>query len=138
VPFLSGFRGGVDLSATVLPETPKNENKVYQKKNVGEDQNEYVRMASEISNNNLDFIATVNQENGIWKIDRISPKNKNGTRDHGFCQLNSAYHWSFISSDGFKDPRTQLEYCWKVYQQRPTAFYGYYLRKSSYNKFELI
>lgn len=107
----------------------------YEKKDVGEDQNQYVRMAAQISDNNLAFLATLNQENGLWKIDRVSPKNKNGTRDYGFCQLNSTYHWNFINSDGFKDPKTQLEYCWNVYQKRPTAFYGYYKRANSINKF---
>jgi hypothetical protein len=138
VPFLSGFRGGVDLTATVLPKAPKNENKGYIKKQVGEDQNYAVRIASEISNNNLDFLSTLEAENGLWKIDRVSPKNKNGTRDYGYCQLNSTYHWNFIQSEGFKDTRTQLEYCWKVYQKRPTAFYGYYKRKQNYTKFELV
>lgn len=144
MPFLSGFSGSVDYRAAVFPEeslkeSPEDKNeKLYVKKQVGEDQNQWVRIASEISENDIDFLSTVNQENGLWTLDRVSPKNKNGTRDYGLCQLNSTYHWNFIQSDEFKDGRKQLEYCYEVYKKRPTAFYGYYKRKQSYNKFELV
>lgn len=111
--------------------------KVWVKKNVGEDQQQWVRIASQISNNDIDFITTLNQENGLWTPNRIHPKNKNGTRDYGFCGLNSQYHSKFIKSEEFKDGRKQLEYCYKVYKGRKTAFYGYGVRKNSINKFEL-
>lgn len=130
-------RAGFLIGVAITPKVVATK-QVYVKKDVGEDQNQWVRIASEISGNDLDFLSTLNQENGLWTPDRLHPKNKNGTRDYGFCGLNSQYHWNFIKSDGFKDGRTQLEYCYKVYMQRKTAFYGYYKRQNSYNKFTLI
>ena len=109
----------------------------YQKKDVGQDENQYVKLASLISNNNLDFITTLESENGLWTIDRKSPKNSDGSRDFGLCQLNSAIHSTFIKSADFKDPKKQIQKCWEIFQGRPTAFYGYYLRKNHTNKFYL-
>lgn len=113
------------------------------KTTAGEDQNQYIRIASKISNNHLDFILTLNAENGLWTPDRISKPNRNGTRDYGFCQLNSTYHWNFIQSDGFKDPHTQLQYCWdlyKGYEKRGIVgkrFYGYNIRLKRKHEFIL-
>ncbi|HNG96770.1 MAG TPA: hypothetical protein PLW93_00695 [Candidatus Absconditabacterales bacterium] len=57
------------------------------------------------------MILTFNAENGGRNKDKYSPKNKNGTRDYGLCQLNSAYHSKFIHSDDFTDPYKQMDYC---------------------------
>jgi len=57
------------------------------------------------------FILTLNSENGGWNANKASPKNKNGTRDHWLCQLNSAYYHKFINSEDFKDPYKQIDYC---------------------------
>lgn len=105
-----------------------SEQSFYQKKTAGPDQNEIIKYASIISSNNLDFIGTLEAENGLWRIDRVSKKNRNGTQDFGLCQLNSRYHSNFIKSPDFKDYKKQINYCWKVYQARPTAFYGYFKR----------
>lgn len=111
---------------------------VYVKKDVGEDQQQYVRIASQISNNDLDFLLTLEQENGLWTPNRKHPINSNGSRDYGFCGLNSTYHWDFIKSPDFKDPEKQLRYCYEVFRSRPTAFYGYKVRNKHKSKFQLI
>lgn len=109
----------------------------YVKTTAGEDQNQYVKLASIISNNDLDFILTLEAENGLWKLDRISKANSNGTKDYGLCQLNSAYHWNFIQSDDFKDAEKQLKYCYEVFKKRPGAFYGYFRRNNHKWMFEM-
>lgn len=102
---------------------------VYEKKDVGEDQNQYVRMASKISNNDLDFLATFNAENGLFNPFRKHPfANKDGSRDYG-CGLNSTYHLKFIRSADFKDAHKNIQYCYDIFKKRPTAFYGYYKRE---------
>jgi hypothetical protein len=100
-----------------------------------ETQNQYVALAAEISGNDLDFILTLEQENGLWTADRTHGVNRNGTTDHGFCGLNSRYHWHFISSKDFLDPRKQLEYCYNIYKEKPYRFYGYFIRHRHKSKF---
>jgi hypothetical protein len=65
-------------------------------------------------------VKTWNSENGGWNKDRVSPANKNGSRDYGFCQLNSEYHSAFIFdyangervySKEFSNPIKQFDYC---------------------------
>lgn len=102
--------------------------KTWKKITAGADQNQYVMLASQISGHNKDFILTLNAENGLWNPARVSPPNSNGTRDWGFCQLNSQYHWDFITSDEFKDAKKQLEYCWNIYKDKPYRFYGHDVR----------
>jgi hypothetical protein len=109
----------------------------YQKHNVGQDQNQIIKYASIATANNLDFISTLEAENGLFSIDRVSKPNRNGTKDYGLCQLNSRYHSNFIKSADFKDYKKQIDYCWKVYQKRPTAFYGYYKREKVKSRFYL-
>lgn len=109
----------------------------YVKTTAGEDQNQMIKLASEISNNNLDFILTLEQENGLWTAERVHKMNRNGTTDYGFCGLNSRYHWNFIQSEGFRDPKTQLEYCYNIFKQKPNRFYGYRIRNKHRWKFKL-
>lgn len=109
----------------------------YEKLNVDEDQNQYVRMASTVSNNDFDFILTMEAENGLWTPDRRHTQNRNGTYDFGFCGLNSRYHWNFIQSEEFKNPRKQIEYCYNIFRQKPYRFYGYYKRNRYRNRFVL-
>lgn len=114
--------------------------KVYIKKEVGEDQQHVVRLASQISNNDLNWILTLEAENGLWDMYRKHPiLNKNGTRDWS-CGLNSAYHKDMIAKIKAKSVSEEeiLRYCYKVYNQRKTAFYGYNVRMKNINKFELI
>ena len=47
--------------------------------------------------------------------DRVSPKNKNGTRDHLLFQFNSQYHSKFIKSN--PTPEQQIEYGCSLYKQ---------------------
>ena len=61
------------------------------------------------------MIRTWIRESGM-DTNAISPPNRNGTRDYGFCQLNSAYHSKFINSEDFKDPYKQIDYCLSVYR----------------------
>ena len=118
--------------STVKPET------VYVKRDVGNDQNDVVRLASKISNNDIDFITTLNKENGIWDMRRKHPhRNKDGSWDYA-CGLNSYYHKPFLKNLEIKTDEEIIKYCYEVYKNRPTAFYGYYLRKNDYNKFYLL
>ena len=105
---------------------------LYKKLNVGDDQNKFVAYASLISNNDLDFITTLEAENGLWTHDRIGI-----TGDIGFCQFAPQYH-SDVTNDPrfYSDPYWQLDQCWEHYQEG-TRFYGYDLRKNHYNKFKL-
>lgn len=107
---------------------------IYIKKDVDEDQNKYVRYASEISNNDLDFLATLNQENGLWTPDRQA---ENGETSYGFCQIHSYYHPTIVNDPKFfTDPYWQLDKCWELYKGG-TRFYGYDIRANSYDKFIL-
>lgn len=112
-----------------------NTTQVYIKKDVGEDQNQYVRYASKISNNDLDFLATLNQENGLWTPDRQAT---NGETSYGFCQIHSYYHPEIVKDPRFfSDPYWQLDKCWELYKGG-TRFYGADLKSNSYDKFTLI
>ena len=108
----------------------KHEEIWYTKINVDEDQNQYVRYAAQISNNDLDFLATLEAENGLWTSDRVGH-----TEDLGFCQISPQYH-AKITNDKrfFSDPYWQLDQCWQLYSGG-TRFYGYDKRKSHYHKF---
>ena len=92
---------------------------------VGEDQQQYVRLASEISGGDIKFLALLEAENALWKIDRKSTKiAKNGVRDIGFCQINPNYHPKITNNKRFlTDAKWQLEQCWKLYKGG-TKFYG--------------
>lgn len=96
------------------------------KKNVGEDQQQWVRIASEISGNDLDFLATLEAENGLWSPFRQSDYVKNGVREpsYGFCQIHKGYHPEIVNDPRFfTDARWQLEQCWRLYKGG-TKFYG--------------
>lgn len=111
---------------------------LYRKKNVGDDQNLYVAYASMISNNDEDFLKTLNQENGLWTIDRQSDrKGDNGYYDYGFCQFNEGHHPDTVHDPRFfTDPFWQLDQCWDHYKAG-TTFYGYRLRHNSDGMFIL-
>ena len=102
----------------------------YIKLNVGEDQNQYVRYASSISGDNLDFLATLNQENGLWTQDRVGI-----TGDIGFCQISPYWHPTITNDPLFySDPYWQLDRCWELYSGG-TRFYGSDLKANSYDQF---
>lgn len=117
----------------------KAETGYYQKKDVGDDQNRIVKLASEISNNDLDWILTLEVENGLWDMYRKHPyANKNGTWDYA-CGLNSAYHMPMINKIKTKkvSEKQILEYCYEIYNKRHGAFYGYYKRLKVKDRFYL-
>ena len=95
-------------------------------------------MMSEVSNNDLDFLATMNGENGLLDMYRKHPTNKDGTVDWA-CGLNSAYHKDIIKRIKDKSASEQeiVEYCYKTYKQRPSAFYAYFKRNGEKYKFYL-
>jgi len=133
------LRQSVSVRSTVSDITGNDNHSYYIKKKVGDDQNHLVKLASEISGNNLNWILTLEAENGLWDMYRRHPvKNRNGTTDWA-CGLNSAYHKGMI--DKIKNHAVTeeeiLRYCYSVYQQRPTAFYGYRVRLKYKSKFYL-
>lgn len=112
--------------------------RLYQKKNVGEDQNHIVRYAAKVSNNNLDFLTTIEGENGIWTLDRQSKGvGFDGNRAYGLCQFYYTFHKDFINSEDFKDYKKQVDKCWELWSEKPTRFQAYHTRKRHYNKFYL-
>jgi hypothetical protein len=79
----------------------------------------------------IDFVLTLNAENGRWDHNVKSPVNGNGYRDVWLCQLNLARHAKFYSSDDYQNPYIQLRYCYDVFSEAinngriKTTFYGY-------------
>lgn len=99
------------------------------KKDVGEDQQQYVRYAAAISNNDLDFLSTLESENGLWTVDRVGV-----TGDIGFCQIAPQWHPHIVNDPNFYDPYWQLDKCWELYQGG-TRFYGYDNRWKATDRF---
>ena len=92
-----------------------------------DEQNQYVRYAAKISNNDLNFIATLDAENGLWKPDRQSNVWNNGVREpsYGFCMIHRSYHPKIANDPRFfSDPYWQLDTCWRLYSEG-TKMYGY-------------
>jgi len=117
-------------TAVFIPDPPKKE--LCTKNDVGEDQQQYVRMAAEISNNDLDFLTTLNQENGLWDPGRKAYGNEDSW---GFCMFNRIWHSKTVDDPRFfTDPEWQMQKCWNAYKGG-VRFYGYDVRKNSYNKF---
>lgn len=138
-PFNLGNSDKPETEETVQIKAKPENRVMYQKKEVGEDQNKIVRYAAFISDNNLDFLATMERENGLWDMYRKHPNlNSDGTRDWA-CGLNSAYHKDIIEKIKAKSvtPEQIMDYCYKVYTGRPTAFYGYRIRNQAKSKFYL-
>lgn len=119
-------------SEVIVKVSPEADNLCY-KKDVGEDQNQYVRYASLISDNDLDFLSTLEAENGLWTSDRKSEVP--GEDSYGFCQINAYYHPEIVNDERFfSDPYWQLDQCWSMYQGG-VAFYGYYNRNNVKDRF---
>jgi hypothetical protein len=89
----------------------------YAKLGLPPEKNAIVGYASRISDNNLDFIATLDKENaGTWEVG-VMNWNKNGTYDKGICQFNSQYFLHYINDPRFTDPYWQVDMCWKSYSE---------------------
>jgi hypothetical protein len=88
-------------------------------------------MASEISNNDLDFLATVNGENGLWTPDR---KHNDGV-GFGFCGISYPWHKAIIEDERFlSDPRWQMTQCYNMFKGG-VRFYAFDHRQKHFNKF---
>jgi len=88
------------------------------KHTAGEDQNQFVRYASAISDDDVVFLAMIDAENGLWTPDRQSEVYHNGYREqsYGFCQINKKYHPEIVNDPRFwGDPKWQLEKCYELY-----------------------
>ena len=92
---------------------------LYEKTTVEEDQNKYIRYASKISGNNLDFLAKLEGENGTWdpgrQSDYVYP---NGVREDswGFCQVHRPSHPEIVGDPRFfSDPYWQLDECLRLF-----------------------
>lgn len=109
----STFKGEEIKTVQLHASAPK----VCTKKDVGNDQNQYVKIAGEVSNNDIDFLALLESENGLWSVDRKSNLvGANGYRDRGFCQINPGWHPEIFNDKRFFEPRWQIEQCYKLYK----------------------
>ena len=93
------------------------------KHTAGLDQNRYVIPASIISGNDIEFLALVDAENGLWTPDRKHPTNSNGSNDWGFCGINDYWHKDTVNHPNFFNPIWQLNKCHELYIGG-TKFYG--------------
>jgi hypothetical protein len=126
---------------TTIPST-----QIYQKKgSFPAEKQAIIAHASRISNNNLDFIATLDKENaGTWDVNIKSKKNKNGTYDKGICQFNSAYYSHYYKLPEWSNPEWQVNKCYEEYTSAikrgtiNTKFYAYPRRAASKLNFELV
>lgn len=128
----------------------QEEGELYKKLKVDSDENRYVAYAALISNNDLDFLATLEKENGEWTPDRKHDKSyyREGKEilgrwmpagwynDWGFCGTSDYYHWDIREDEKFKDPLWQLDQCWSMYKSGVT-FYGADARNSVKSHFVL-
>lgn len=98
------------------------------KKNVGEDVQKLIQYAFERCGE--ECVLTFEAESA-WRYDAKNTKNRNGTYDISYCQLNSQYHKKFIHSQEFKNKQNVLNYCIDVYNRARegrrlrTTFYAY-------------
>src|SRR5690606_19952712 len=83
------------------------------------------RYASEISNNNLDFLATIDRENGTWALDRRGDYPTYGQREIGLCQFHPKLYSHVINDPRFHDYKFQVQECWGISQRNPTRFSSY-------------
>lgn len=98
------------------------------KKGGSEEQQKWI--AYVFSRCGVECILTFEAESG-WRYEAKNTKNKNGTYDISFCQLNSQYHSKFIHSTEFKKSYNVLDYCVGVWNDAKkkrklrTTFYAY-------------
>ena len=79
---------------------------------------QYVQHAYAISSGNMDFVLTLQAENGAW-----DPLRKSKTEpSYGFCQFNTRWHRRIVQDPRFKDPFWQLDQC-RWYYSHGTKFY---------------
>lgn len=66
----------------------------------------------------IDFVTMIECENG-----QRNPESISKTDDHWLCQLHYSYNKEFIDSEEFKDPYTQLDYCYEKWKINPNLWY---------------
>lgn len=74
-------------------------------------------MAAKISNNDLDFLALLDAENGNWRPDTIGMSG-----DIGFCQIAPQYHPDAVNDPNFYDPEWQLKKCYEYFKGGVTFY----------------
>ena len=90
------------------------------KKGAGVEQQKLIDYAWFISGDR-DFVYLIEAESG-WR-DIVSAPNRDGTRDHGYAQINEYWHKNIVADPRFKDPYWQIEQAYKLYTGG-TPFYG--------------
>lgn len=99
---------------------------------------DYVRYAYKISGGDLDFVATLEAENGRRDPYRQSDVVSNGKREesYGFCQMMRKYHPEVNEKKFWEDPYYQLDVCYRKYKWG-TKFYGYNVRHKVKDRFDV-
>lgn len=83
-------------------------------------QQKYVKMADKVSNHDLQFLALLDSENGLWTPDR---RHSDGV-GFGFCGMSLPWHKDDIEDPRFfTDPEWQIQVCYDHYKDG-TTFYG--------------
>ena len=126
-----------------MPKAPKIES-LWHKRNTGDTTNAVIAHASRISDNNLDFIATLDKESaGTWDTNVINRSNKNGTIDKGICQFNSRYFSHLYKDPNWNNPEWQVNKCYEMYMDWykrgivGKRMFGYNNRESAKKNFYL-
>jgi hypothetical protein len=87
---------------------------------------EALKLASEVSGNNLDFVRLITAENGNMGHTDQSKVVKNGVREpsFGYCQIHRYYHPQTVNDERFfTDKRWQMEQCFQKWSTG-TTFYA--------------
>jgi len=87
---------------------------------------EALKLASEVSGNNLDFIRKITGENGGMDHTLQSRVVKNGIREDswGYCQIHRQWHSAIVDDPRFfTDKRWQMENCFRLWSGG-TKFYA--------------
>ena len=101
-------------SEGLVDEPSSSETELCYKKDVDEDQQQYVRIAAGISDNDLHFLALMNSENGLWTPDRVHGDGAG----RGFCGISYPWHKEVIEDERFiSDPEWQIQKCYDFYKK---------------------
>lgn len=125
-------------SSTIIKQTVKPP--IYRKLKVGEDQQQFVRLAQEVSGNNLQFLYMLESENPLFSPDRQSDVVYKGRREpsFGFCQIHRDYHPEIINNPRFfTDAKWQMETCYRLFKGG-VKFYGYQRLKHDWRFKKLV
>jgi hypothetical protein len=118
----------------------------YEKINWWELTKDLVDYAYDVSDGDLDFIHTIECENGMWEPLRQSNVVKEWKREtsYGLCQRNTRWFSNIVNDPNFSDPYWQIDTCWEMYNNRKEIWilhnrlYGYNNRRRCAQKFETV